>query len=801
MKEDWGISLSEFKEELFKEDIIDVPEILPLMAIKDIVLFPSTVHPLFVGRPKSLKAIQEALKKDNFIVLTTQKNSHIENPSPKNLYNIGTVAFILKTINLSENRLKVMVQILSRVKIKEFIQTEPFFKVKIEPCKELEVEINTEIEALMRNVKENLKKLFILRGISNPEFFSSLQAIEDPGKLSDLITVYIKLKVPTAQKLLETLDPVKRLKEISQLLIKEIEITTLQNKIQSQAEEEIGRSQKEFFLREQLRVIKKELGEFDDIETEIEELKQKIQKAKMPKNVEKEVLKQLKRLEIMHPDSSEYAVLRNYLEWVVELPWSKSTKDRIDLKRAKEVLDKHHYGLEKVKERLLEFLAVKKLNPKAKGAILCFVGPPGVGKTSLGKAIAKAMGRKFVRVSLGGVKDEAEIRGHRRTYVGALPGRIIQGIKQAGVNNPVFLLDEIDKLCADFQGDPTAALLEVLDPEQNTEFVDHFLDVPFDLSKVLFIGTANVTDPIPKVLLDRMEVIHLSGYTFQEKLEIAKKYLLPRLLKEHGLSKRKIEISDEVILKIIEEYTCESGVRELERKLASICRKIARMIAEGKKGPFKITVEDLPKYLGPSEYIEELKQEKDEIGVATGLAWTPYGGEVLYIEALIMPGKGKILLTGKLGEIMKESAQAAISYIRSKHKELGIDSESFDKYDIHIHIPSGAIPKDGPSAGVTMAIALISAFTKRPVSKDYAMTGEITLRGKILAVGGIKEKALAALRKGITKVIIPEKNLQDLQELPKELKDKLEFIPVNTLDKVINLVLKNKKNEENEKNE
>ena len=778
--------------EVSEGEIIDVPEILPLMAIRDIVLFPSMVVPLFVGRLKSLRAIEEALNKNKLIVLSTQKNSRVENPKPEDLYKLGTVALIIKTLNLSENRLKVVVQVLSRVEIKEFIQTDPYFKVRIEPCKEFEPEsITPEIEALMRSVKENIEKLLSLKGILNPEISTVIQSIEEPGRLADLITAYLKLKIKTAQDLLETLNGVERLKKVSEILIQEIEITTLQNKIQTEAQEEIGKSQREYFLREQLRAIKKELGEFEDIESDIEELRKRIKKAKMPKNVEKEALKQLSRLEFMHPDSSEAAVIRNYLEWLIELPWSKSTKDNLNLKHVKKILDKEHYNLEKVKDRILEFLAVKKINPKAKGAIICFVGPPGVGKTSLGKSIATALGRKFVRISLGGIRDEAEIRGHRRTYVGALPGRIIQGIKQAGTNNPVFMLDEIDKLCSDFHGDPAAALLEVLDPEQNKEFVDHFLDVPFDLSKVLFIATANMTEPIPKVLLDRMEVIYLSGYTFKEKLEIAKRHLIPKLLKEHGLTKKEIIISDEVILKIIEEYTYESGVRELERKLAAICRKVTRKLAEGEKGPFEITEENLTEYLGPPEYVEELKQEKDEIGVATGLAWTPYGGEVLYVEAVTMPGKGNLILTGHLGDIMKESAQAALSYIRSKYKELNIDPKFYTKYDIHVHVPSGAIPKDGPSAGITITVALISALTKKPVSKDYAMTGEITLRGKILPVGGIKEKSLAALRKGIKKVLLPSKNKKDLEEIPKELREQIEFIFVSHLDEVVNLVIIN----------
>ncbi len=772
------------------ESVIDVPENLPLMAVRDIVIFPSMVTPLFVGREKSLKAIEAALKSNSLIVITTQKDSKIENPTEKDLYSVGVIALIIKTLELSPNRMKVVIQAITRAKIEKFLQDSPYFLVKVLPVEEKEPEVLTpQIEALIRTVKDNIKKLLNIKGIANQETLSFIESIEEPGRLADLVVAYLKLKISLAQEILETFDPVKRLLKISKILIREIEIASLQNKIQTEAQEEIGRSQKEFFLREQLRAIKRELGEFEEIEDEIEELRKKIKRAKMPKNVEKEALKQLKRLEFMHSDSSEAAVIRNYLEWLIELPWSKSSKEILDLKKVKEVLDKEHYNLEKVKDRILEYLAVKKINPKAKGAILCFVGPPGVGKTSLGRSIAKAIGRKFVRISLGGVKDEAEIRGHRRTYVGAMPGRIIQGIKQAGVNNPVFLLDEIDKLCSDFHGDPGAALLEVLDPEQNKEFVDHYLDVPFDLSNVFFIATANVTEPIPKVLLDRMEVIELSGYSFQEKLFIAKYHLLPRLLKEHGLKRRKIEIPDEIILKIIEEYTSESGVRELERKLATILRKIAREIAEGKKGPFKITEENLTKYLGPPEYVEELSQENDEVGVATGLAWTPYGGEVMYVECLKMPGKGNLILTGHLGDVMKESAQAALSFIRSHYNLFNLKPDFYKKFDLHLHIPSGAIPKDGPSAGITIVTAMISVLSQKPVSKNYAMTGEITLRGKVLPVGGIKEKVLAAMRKGIPNVILPKKNEKDLDELPEEVKNKIKFVLVSEVMEALPLVI------------
>ncbi len=789
MREDLEFTLPELSE----GEVIDVPEELPLMAIRDIVLFPSMVIPLYVGRPQSLRAVEEALAKDKLIALATQKISRLENPKPKDLYEIGVLALILKTFSLSENRLKIVVQVLSRLKIEEYLQIDPYFRVKVSPCREEELEVITpEVEALMRNAKQNLEQLLSLKGILNPELANFLQSIEEPGRLADFIAMYVKLKVKVAQELLEILNGVERLKKVTELLLQEIEITKLQNKIQTEAQEEIGKSQREYFLREQLRAIKKELGEYEDVESELEELRRKIKQAKMPKVVEKEALKQLRRLEFMHPDSSEAAVIRNYLEWLIEIPWSKATKDNLVLKHVKKVLDEDHYDLEKIKERLIEFLAVKKLNPEAKGAILLFVGPPGVGKTSLGRSIARALGRKFVRIALGGLRDEAEIRGHRRTYVGSMPGRIVQAIKQAGVMNPIIMLDEVDKLCRDFHGDPASALLEVLDPEQNKEFVDHYLDVPLDLSRVLFICTANMTEPIPPVLLDRMEVIQLSGYTFKEKLEIAKRHLLPKLLKEHGLTKKKIHILDEVILKIIEEYTSESGVRELERKLAQILRKIARKIAEGEKGPFKIVPEALADYLGPPEYLEEMKLEQDEVGVATGLAWTPYGGEVLYVEALVMPGKGQLILTGSLGEVMKESAQAALSYIRSRYKELGLDPKFINKYDFHIHVPAGAIPKDGPSAGLTMTIALISALTQKPVSKDYAMTGEITLSGRILPVGGIKEKSLAALRKGIKNVIIPQKNEKDLVEIPEELREKINFLLVKHLDEVREIVIKEK---------
>jgi len=772
--------------DLSEEETIEVPEELPLMAVRDVVLFPSMVIPLFVGREASLEALNQALNTDRLIVLSTQKNPDLEEPSPEDIYQVGVVAVIMRTLKLPDGRLKILVQALARVIITDFLQTSPFFKVRIEPVKEEEPkEIDVETEALIRSVKETAEKVFALRGQLNPDLTSLIDSLEEPGRLADIVATHLRLKMSEAQELLETLDPVERLERLHHFLLRELEVATVKAKIQTEAQEEMSRTQREYFLREQLRAIKRELGEIDEQTQEIEELEEKIRKARMPKEVEKEALKQLRRLEMMHADAAEAAIIRTYLEWLIELPWRKQSRDKLDLKEARRILDEDHYNLDKVKERILEYLAVRKLNPKAKGPILCFVGPPGVGKTSLGRSIARALGRKFVRISLGGVRDEAEIRGHRRTYIGAMPGRIIQGLKQAGTNNPVFMIDEIDKLYADFQGDPSAALLEVLDPEQNNAFVDHYLGVPFDLSRVMFIATANMTDPIPPALKDRMEIIYLSGYTAEEKLVIAKKYLLPRQIREHGLEPKALRLSNDTILKIISEYTEEAGLRELERKLAAICRKVARRIAEGETGPFLVTKKNLSKYLGVPAYIPELEQEEDEIGVATGLAWTQYGGEVLYVEALIMEGKGNLILTGQLGEVMRESAQAALSYTRSKAKQLGIPPNFYEKYDLHIHVPAGAIPKDGPSAGVTMATAMISALAKVPVSKDVAMTGEITLRGKVLPVGGIKEKALAALRKGITKVIIPEKNLKDLEEIPKHMRRKIQFIPVRHIDQVL----------------
>jgi len=645
----------------------------------------------------------------------------------------------------------------------------------------------------MRTVREQLDRAVSLGKTILPDIMVVIENLDDPGRLADLIASNLGLKTEQAQEILEIADPVQRLKRVSEVLGREIELLRVQQKIQTEARGEIDKTQREYFLREQLKAIQRELGEIDERAEEINEYRKKIEAAKMPEKVLKEAEKQLKRLEKMHPDSAEAATVRTYLDWLVELPWSKSTRDNLDIKKAKKVLDEDHYDLEKVKERILEYLSVRKLKSKMKGPILCFIGPPGVGKTSLGRSIARSLGREFVRMSLGGVRDEAEIRGHRRTYVGALPGRIIQGIKQAGTNNPVFMLDEVDKIGMDFRGDPSSALLEVLDPEQNNSFVDHYLGVPFDLSRVMFITTGNIVDTIPGPLRDRMEIIYLSGYTEEEKLGIAKNYLLPKQLEEHGINEKILTVTDSALRMLISQYTREAGVRNLEREIANLCRKVAKQIAEGKKKKFVITSRNLQKFLGVPKYLPEEEMKEDEIGVATGLAWTETGGDIIYVEATIMKGRGNLTLTGQLGDIMKESAHAALSYIRSKAKELGIKEELFSKTDIHIHVPAGAIPKDGPSAGITMATAIASALTGKPVDKRIAMTGEVTLRGRVLPIGGLKEKALAAKRMGIHRVIIPKRNEKDLEDIPKYVKKDMEFILVEKMDEVLQIALKENK--------
>ena len=768
----------------------EIPGTLPLMPVRDVVVFTDMVLPLFVGREKSVRAVQEAVAKEGYLFLATQMDPSIENPGTDEIFTIGTVGRVLRMLKLPDGSVKILVQGTAKAKIVNYTRRRSMYRVKVEMILEPEIDkISLKTEALMRNVREHCEKILVLRGEMSGDVITILQSVEEPGKLADLVASNLRLNIEDSQQLLEIADPKRRLKKVNDLLAKEVQLSTMQAKIQSEVKEEMSRSQRDYFLREQVRAINKELGETDEIQLEVDEFKKKIKRARMPKEVDKEATKQLKRLEQMHPESAESTVVRTYLDWLVDMPWSKSSKDVIDIKKAKQVLDRDHYGLDNVKKRILEYLSVRKLNPKMKGPILCFVGPPGVGKTSLGQAIARALKRKFIRISLGGIRDEAEIRGHRRTYIGALPGRILQGLKQCRTNNPVFMMDEIDKLGADFRGDPSSALLEALDPEQNSDFSDHFLNLPFDLSKVMFILTANATDTIPSALLDRMEVINLAGYPEEEKSVIAFKHLIPRQIKENGLKPRALNISAGAMSQIINEYTAEAGLRNLEREIGTICRKAARQIAENGKKKFQVTRGNLHKFLGVAKYIPEMDQEKSQVGLATGLAWTQVGGEVLYVEASLIGGKGELIVTGQLGDVMQESARAAVTYTRANMASFGVKKTDFDNLDIHIHVPAGAIPKDGPSAGIAMATALISALSNRPVRNDVAMTGEVTLRGRVLPIGGLKEKALGALRGGARKVIIPEKNRKELVEIPKNIKRKLKFISVSNMEQVLELAL------------
>ena len=770
---------------------LEIPESLPMMAVRDVVVFNYMIIPLFVGRPGSIEAVNEGLSKNKLLMLVTQKDPTKDDPEEKDLYSVGMVSMIMRTLKLPDGRLKVLVQAISKARVRSFQQQKPFYRVEIDLIDEPEAgEITVETEALMRTVREQTEKIMSLRGLLSSDLMMIINNIEEPGRLADLVGSNLRLKIAESQKILETIDPTERLRLVADLLHKELEVSTVQAKIQSDAKEEMSRSQREYFLREQIQALKRELGDEDGYSQEIEDLRKQLRRKKMPKYAKKEAKKQLKRLEMMHPDASEATIVRTYLDWFIDLPWKESSTDLLDLKVAADILDEDHYGLDRIKERILEYLAVRKLNENTKGPIICFVGPPGVGKTSLGQAIAKAMGRKFYRLSLGGMRDEAEIRGHRRTYIGALPGRILQGLKSVGTNNPVFMMDEIDKIGDDYRGDPSSALLEVLDPEQNNTFSDHYMNLPFDLSKVMFITTANRSDTIPGPLLDRMEVIQLSGYTLEEKMVIARKYLLPRQISENGIKAGQIKLDDAIMEIIISRYTHEAGVRNLERAIGKVCRKIARKVAEGGKGPYLISEKTVEKYLGPPKFLHDaLLDTSGHPGLVNGLAWTEVGGELLHIETSVLPGKGKLLLTGQLGEVMKESAQAALSYCRSRNKELGVEPEYFDNVDIHIHVPAGAIPKDGPSAGITMTTALFSAISGKAVKPGLAMTGEVTLRGRVLPIGGLKDKALAALRAGIDKVIIPEENQKDLVEIPEELRKKIHFFPVGHMDQVIELTL------------
>ncbi len=769
----------------------DIPTTLPMMQVRDVVVFTDMLLPLFVGRKKSIKAMEDCISTDRYIFLTAQKDSEIEKPDVDDVFEVGTIGRVQKMIKLPDGCIKVLVQGIAKARIVEYVQKKAFYRVNVELLTDTEPgDVDIEIEALMRNVKENSEKLLALKGELSGDIGDLLSHIDVPGKLADLVASNLNLRVEDAQTLLETTEAVSRLKRVNDLLARELDLSTVQAKIQTDVKDEISKNQRDYYLREQVKAIHRELGESDDKLAEIEEFKAKIKKCKMPETCEEETLKQVRRLEQMHSDSSEASVVRTYLDCIVELPWNKSTKDFLDIAKAKDALDRNHYGLEKAKNRILEYLSVRKLNPKKKGQIICLVGPPGVGKTSLGQAIAKAMRRKFHRVSLGGIRDEAEIRGHRRTYIGSMPGRILQGLRQCASNNPVFMLDEIDKLGNDFRGDPSSALLEALDPEQNFEFSDHYLNMPFDLSNVLFILTANVADSIPSALLDRMELIRIPGYTQEEKVTIAKTHLFPRKLRDNGLIRRSISISPKAMDSIVTEYTLEAGLRSLERRLDSICRKIARKIAEGKKGRFAVTKQNLTTYLGPPMYVSELDQEDSQVGLATGLAWTEVGGEHLYIEVSLFPGKGELMITGQIGEVMQESARAALTYIKANQEELGVDKDAFENNDIHIHVPAGAIPKDGPSAGIALVTALVSAFTGQKVDNLVGMTGEISLRGRVLPIGGLKEKSLGALRAGIKHVLIPEKNKKDLYDIPKNVKARLKFTCVKDVEEVLAIALK-----------
>ncbi len=790
------VELEEFPVALAESDVIEpmmqIPSELPALPLRDIVIYPFMIVPLFVSRDKSIKAVEEALKENRMIVLVSQKDVNKEDPEQQDLYEVGTVAIIMRMLKLPDGRIRILIQGLSRTRVDSVNSAGDFVKVKITPISEpLAPENSLEVEALVRNVRGSMERAASLGKNISPEVLAIIANLDDAGRLADLSASNLELKVEDAQSVLNIFEPVQRLRRVNDLLSKEIDVLTVQQEINTQARADIDRSQREYFLRQQLKAIQSELGEGNELFEEVETYRNKILKIKMPENAEEESLRQLKKLERMHPDTAETATLRNWLDIMTDLPWSKQSKDNLNLKKAERILDEDHYGLDRVKERIIEALAVRKLMEKPKGSILCLVGPPGVGKTSLGRSVARALNRKFVRLSLGGLHDEAEIRGHRRTYVGAMPGRIIQAIQQAATNNPLIMLDEIDKVGADFRGDPSSALLEVLDPEQNSSFRDNYLGVTFDLSNVMFMTTANVLDTIQPALRDRMEIISLSGYTEEEKQEIARRHLIPKQILENGLDKDDVRFDRRAIGKIVSEYTREAGLRQLEREIGKVSRKVARRKAEGEGEfmPVRVTVDNLKDFLRQPKIFNEGALKKDVIGTVTGLAWTAVGGDILFIEALKTKGKGKLMLTGQLGDVMIESAQAAFSYAKARSKELGIDEDVLENFDIHIHLPEGAIPKDGPSAGITMATALVSVLAQRAVRKDVAMTGEITLRGNVLPVGGVKEKLLAARRAKIKTVILPEPNRRDLEDLPQEVRDDLKFIFVEHVRQVFEAAL------------
>jgi ATP-dependent Lon protease len=773
----------------FMENILENTggkELYPLLPLRDVVIFPYMVTPLFVGRPLSIHALETAMEKDKLVFLATQKDPKIDEPEFEDIYDIGILGQVIQLLKLPDGTVKVLVEGKSRGRIDAFMRREECVFVEVEGLADFPA-ASTEVEALIRSVNDTFENYSSLSKKIPPEMVSSVEEIADPGRLADTIIAHLNVRIPDKQEILALLDPRERLERLFTLMEREVEILQIEKKIRNRVKSQMERSQKEYYLNEQMRAIQKELGERDEYRQEIRELEEKIQKKRMSKEATEKAKGELRKLKMMSPMSAEATVVRNYLDWLIALPWKKGTKDRLDIEQAESILEADHYGLEKVKERILEYLAVQALVKRIKGPILCLVGPPGVGKTSLGRSIAKSLGRKFVRISLGGMRDEAEIRGHRRTYIGAMPGKIIQGLRKSGVKNPVFLLDEIDKMSTDFRGDPSSALLEVLDPEQNNTFGDYFLDVDYDLSNVLFITTANTLYSIPRPLEDRMEVIRIEGYTEEEKMQIAKRYLLAKQLEAHGLSASQVYFSDSGFYEIIRRYTREAGVRNLEREIANICRKIAREVVKStdKKKRYMVGAQQVKKYLGVPRYSYGIKEEENLIGLATGLAWTEVGGELLTIEATVLPGQGKLTITGKLGDVMRESAQAAMSYVRSRWHELGLEEDFYHKTDIHIHVPEGAIPKDGPSAGITMATALASALTSRTVDRNLAMTGEITLRGRVLAIGGLKEKLLAAKRAGITRVLIPKENEKNLEEVPSQILKALSIIPVSHMDNVL----------------
>ncbi len=758
---------------------------LPLLPLRGLTVFPYMVLHFDVGREKSIAALEEAMVNDQMIFLVTQKEAGRDDPGVDDIYSVGTISRIKQLLKLPGDTIRVLVEGVKRARIREYLREDPYFQVEIVEEEEKASEDDLESEALMRHIMGVFEEYVKLSNKISPETLLSVNSVEDPGQLADIIAANILVKIEDKQSVLESFDPAERLEKLIGILSKEIEILEIEKKINLRVKKQIDKIQREYYLREQMKAIQKELGENDGMTSEIEEYREKIESASLPGEAHEKAMKELDRLSKMAPGSAEGSVIRTYLDWILDLPWNEETEDNLDLKNAKKILNQDHYGLESVKERVIEYLAIRQLTQDMKGPILCFVGPPGVGKTSIAQSVARALNRNFVRMSLGGVRDEAEIRGHRRTYVGAIPGRIIASIKQAKSKNPVFLFDEIDKMSNDFRGDPASAMLEVLDAEQNYAFRDHYLELPFDLSKVMFLTTANSLDTIPRPLLDRMEVIYITGYTEEEKLKIASNYLIPKQLKEHGLEKNSLIISEKTIRDVINYYTREAGVRNLERQIATICRKAARKIVESNKTRVRITGGNLKNYLGIPKYRFEKAGLQDEIGIATGLAWTAVGGDTLSIEVTPMKGTGKLVLTGQLGDVMKESARAGFSYIRSKVGELGIDPDFYNNTDIHIHIPEGAIPKDGPSAGITMTTALISALTHIPVRRDVAMTGEITLRGRVLPIGGLKEKVLAANRAGIKKVILPVENEKDMEDIPDNVKRRITFVLAENMDTVL----------------